>query len=150
MKKTLSLIWFGLIYQPKRLVKLIILILLVSFCCINSFSAQTAFEDSVTISRSELIIFAENKILLKNCEEENQVVYKILASCNDLQQSLKKDIDTKIFIIDSQTKLLALRDEKNQSLSKENDKNKHKKIVYRNSLFLASAVILIQTLIILK
>jgi hypothetical protein len=148
--KTLRLIWFGLFYQPKRLVKLIILLIVVSIVCVNSCSAQTAFEDSVTISRSELIIFAENKIFLKNCEEENVVVYKILAECNDLQQSLKKDINTKTFIIDSQTKLLTLRDEKNQSLAKENDKNKHKKIVYRNSLFLASAIILIQTILIIR
>jgi len=148
--KTLRLIWFGLVYQPKRLLKFIILILVSVLFCINSCYAQTAFEDSVTISRSELIIFAENKILLKNCEEENVVVYKILAECNDLQQSLKKDINTKTFIIDSQTKLLLIRDEKNQSLTKENNKNKHKKIVYRNSLFLASAIILIQTILILR
>jgi hypothetical protein len=98
----------------------------------------------------DMITFAENKILLTNCEEENIVYLKVLNECNELQKSLKLDIDTKLVLINSQAAMVLNKEntisELKENLSIETTKKKY----WRNGFIILSGAIVLQTYLLLK
>lgn len=144
----LKLVFWALTYSPKRIIKLIILIALI---CFVSFSCSAQLPtDSVKVSRIDLVGFAENSILLRNCDENFQLISTVLEKSNKLNEALKQDIETKIVVIGTMKVFSQQQAQKVATLTEINMKEQIKRKLWRNAFFVSAGVIILQTVLILK